>query len=246
VTRSYRTPCGDLDLVEGIEPWKTVEEPDYSCVGLNLGSPNPFFSFDVPQTMWSVDIKDLFPIPRAGLEESRLGMQTWFWSYLTLLESNVIQEDGSVIGRTKIRAHAVGEPGNKTRIVTMAEAAFSVYMQPFARRGKEVLEIDHAVRSGLVRGWSGYSLVCDLRTLNYVIPEDYVFMAGDYLEATDHMFHKNNKLVMTEVFKSAGLANSYTLSAINLLCSPREYLSDGVFKTTTKGILMGDPGTKVA
>lgn len=93
-----------------------------------------------------------------GTESNRLGFQIWAWSFIRLLQDDIITPDGFLsknavinIGRSAIR-----EPGGKVRLVTKSPAALIVYGQPFAHCVKEALQADPVLHAGLEAGWMAF------------------------------------------------------------------------------------------
>jgi len=149
-----------------------------------------------------------------------------------------------------VAIHAIGEPGNKTRVITKPLAALGVFLRPFARTFKEILAFDPCLKAGLGAGWQGYDLCQDLAQREFAPLDDSLVMTGDYVAATDHIEHQPALRLAHIAFGAMGIpfgsdsGAEYTMICLSMLCSPRRVVSYAD-RLTVRGVLMGDPGSKV-
>jgi len=143
-----------------------------------------------------------------------------------------------------VRASAIGEPGDKARIVTVAEDWLTEFLQPFAHEILGELRTHPSVTAGLSRAWQGFEWVKGLR--NAESPPDRHFLSSDLTTATDFCTHEYSQAMLEGFLEGLGRRSSYFDTATQLLCSSRVYedpLGRDEF-VTCRGILMGDPGAK--
>lgn len=169
------------------------------------------------------------------------------WAFITLIEQGILDDQGNPTGvMPKVKRETICEPGGKVRVVTATNAALVIYGQPFAHVCKELLAIDPLVGPGLEAGYQGWEFYKRLLSVGYEIPEHHQLMMGDYETATDFIEHELAFRVCCSFFNGARIRSSYVYSYLRLLCSPREvWYKNHLQFTTRRGILMGDPGSKI-
>jgi hypothetical protein len=149
-----------------------------------------------------------------------------------------------------IRPSAIGEPGAKSRVVTVGECWLTMLLQPWSHHVIGGLRNHPSATAGLTRGWQLYEWV--KRQGNSAPPPagDRWYKSSDLTTATDFCVHEYS-LAMLEGLHRGLLRDSdpYFRLCAELLCSGRTYEGDVIKenfdKVTTRGILMGDPGAKI-
>ncbi|UHK03135.1 MAG: RNA-dependent RNA polymerase [Sanya narnavirus 4] len=153
--------------------------------------------------------------------------------------------------RPRIRCASIGEPGWKSRVVTIGEDWLTIFLQPFSHQMRAELEIHPSARVGLSRGWQMFEYIKTCGWKNqYSDPEDRFYLSSDLKTATDYCRHDFSLALLKGFMDGIRASTHYNVLAAELLCSPREYLSTICGSTffgreTTRGILMGDPGAKI-
>jgi hypothetical protein len=239
------------NLVAGLPVWTTMcrETPVYDASRI----------FGESAEDMVLDFENFkYEDPLYGLDSST-GMQILQWSIEENLRNNILrgspfrslsgQDDflelGSVI--PSIRASAIGEPGAKSRVVTVGEDSLTMFLQPFSHHLIGLLKLHPSATAGLSRGWQGYEWVKGLRNAAPVPNEATYFLSSDLTRATDFCTHEYSLAMLEGFLEGIGEENNVYLQACaELLCSPRVYESGTEFfdVPTTLGILMGDPGAK--
>lgn len=150
-----------------------------------------------------------------------------------------------------IRATAIGEPGNKSRVVTVGEDWLTILLQPLAHALIGLLKEDPDARAGLSRGWQGFEFTKDLGFRDDApLPfgERYI-LSSDLKTATDFCPHGYSHALVRGFIDGLGITSTLTDLWTDLLCSPRDYVryvgGEEVVTPTSRGILMGDPGSKL-
>jgi hypothetical protein len=149
-----------------------------------------------------------------------------------------------------IRASAIGEPGAKSRIVTVGEDWLTMFLQPFAHDVVGELRAHPSATAGLTRGWQLYEWIKGLRS---AAPPHFkasrYFLSSDLTTATDFCTHEYSLAMLDGLLEGLGKKESlYHNLCAQLLCSPRIYegpVEEFIDSPTTRGILMGDPGSKI-
>jgi hypothetical protein len=149
-----------------------------------------------------------------------------------------------------IRPSAIGEPGAKSRIVTVGEDWLTMLLQPWAHHVIGALRTHPSATSGLTRGWQLYEWV--KRQGNSAPPPagDRYYLSSDLTTATDFCTHEYSEAMLRGLHRGLERAgDTYFNLCESLLCSPRIYESDVIKeffdRPTSRGILMGDPGAKI-
>jgi hypothetical protein len=147
-----------------------------------------------------------------------------------------------------IRASAIGEPGAKSRVVTVGEDWLTIFLQPFSHHLLGMAKLHPSVTAGLTRGWQLYEWVKGLRNAGPVTNQITYFLSSDLTAATDWCVHQYSKAMVLGFMEGLGEDSQYLQASAELLCSGRRYETDieGFFDLiTSRGILMGDPGAKL-
>lgn len=191
--------------------------------------------------------------PLFGLDD-RTGYQLLQWSIEYGIEtgylsgSRIYDEKNPLSIRTppEIRPSAIGEPGNKARVVTVAPAWLTILLQPMSHLLSQHMLNYPPARCGMTRSDQLYDWVG--RWYNRSEPPDIMFLSSDLTTATDYCQFENSYAMLIGFLSGLGEMSTFTEFCARLLCSPRIYLNDkspndGLL--TTRGVLMGDPGTKI-
>nr|CAK8177710.1 RNA-dependent RNA polymerase [Narnavirus sp.] len=146
----------------------------------------------------------------------------------------------------KIRASAIGEPGNKSRVVTIGEGWLTVLLQPYAHALIDILRGDPDAKAGLSRSWQGFEFVKRWASRDVLPASDERFiLSSDLKTATDYCPHGYAKALLKGFITGLGFNTPFTELWADLVTSPRLYWKDGREYQTKRGVLMGDPGSKV-
>nr|CAK8177717.1 RNA-dependent RNA polymerase [Narnavirus sp.] len=182
------------------------------------------------------------------------GFQIFQWSLEEGISRGFIQgkpyrdPDGlSITGKAPlIRASAIGEPGNKSRVVTVGEGWLTIFLQPYAHALIGILKRDSDAKAGLSRAWQGFEYVKRWAGRDKLPPEEQRFiLSSDLKTATDYCPHGYSRSLLKGFIDGLGLETELTNLWVDLLTCGRTYVSPFGKKITTRGILMGDPGAKL-
>lgn len=193
--------------------------------------------------------------PLYGLDKST-GLQLLQWSIEECLANGLLVGDPYKTERTlkkgpvapSIRASAIGEPGAKSRVVTVGEDCLTIFLQPFSHHLLGMVKQHPSATTGLTRGWQLYEWCKNLRKAGPVRNQSTYFLSSDLTTATDFCRHDHSTQMVEGFMEGCGESSPYLSAACHLLCSGRRYESEieGFFDSlTTRGILMGDPGAKL-
>jgi len=152
--------------------------------------------------------------------------------------------------RPSMRAATIGEPGAKSRVVTVAEDWVTELLQPWAHHVIGALRTHPSAAAGLTRGWQLFEWVKAQGNSAAPPRNNRYFLSSDLTTATDFCTHEYS-LAMLEGFHRGIERDSdpfFDLCA-RLLCTGRvlegePHLPRTHESITSRGILMGDPGTK--
>jgi len=147
-----------------------------------------------------------------------------------------------------IKSSAIGEPGAKSRVVTVGEDWLTIFLQPFSHHLLGLAKLHPSVTAGLTRGWQLYEWVKRLRNAGPVTNQLTYFLSSDLTRATDFCTHQYSTDMVEGYIEGCDETSDYLLTSARLLCSPRRYetsLEEFSDMLTTRGILMGDPGAKL-
>jgi hypothetical protein len=138
------------------------------------------------------------------------------------------------------------------------------YLQPFSHQTTGYLAVLPEARAGLGAAAQGFEYAKELGFKPAMVNSQsgLYFGSSDLKEATDYCDHKISKTLLEGFYDGIGKYNTYyggendqsgvkylhpyIQTSINLLCSARivEYPLTGNLITSSRGILMGDPGAK--
>jgi hypothetical protein len=196
--------------------------------------------------------------PLYGLDHTT-GYQLLQWSIEEGLRNKILEgspyyrENDSLrlSGRwPSIRPSTIGEPGAKSRVVTVAEDWLTVLLQPWSHHVIGMLRAHPSASSGLTRGWQLFEWV--KRQGNSAPPPrgNRYYLSSDLTTATDFCVHSYSKSMLGGLHRGLERAgDTYFNLCADLLTSPRIYEGGNVEeyfdKPTTRGVLMGDPGAKI-
>ncbi|UHM27569.1 MAG: RNA-dependent RNA polymerase [Sanya narnavirus 11] len=142
------------------------------------------------------------------------------------------------------RVLTVPEPGYKARIVTTGPFWLNVLQQSASHELKTILSRHPSARSSMMKtdqAWQALYLLTGKR-----FPEGSACLSSDLSEATDHIPKEVGYLLLKGFSEGAAYkAPSLNLGLRMLQCN-REFVAPGhVSLTQTRGIMMGEPLTKV-
>nr|CAK8177715.1 RNA-dependent RNA polymerase [Narnavirus sp.] len=170
----------------------------------------------------------------------------------SIIGSPFRDENGLKMGRfPSIRASAIGEPGGKSRVVTVGEDWLTIFLQPLAHALLANLKKDKSARAGLSRAWQGFEYVKAWSTKDKAFPpsvDERFILTSDLKTATDYCIMEYSKSLLTGFILGLGLEGALSSLWIELLVGPRIYegpVEEYISRTTQRGVLMGDPGSKV-
>lgn len=179
-----------------------------------------------------------------GFTEEIISKMTFFMSWIYLVKRGYLEPDGTHTGKPyDTKVSGIGEPGNKARIVTRAEALLVTYMQPMAHIMKQILMEDPSLRTGFQPGNQLWELakrldkhVQDTRLESF---QRKTWLYGDYDTATDRFVRERAELAMRELFPR-GEHNNYIDGTLDIILG--SWCREG--ELTVRGIPMGMPCTK--
>lgn len=162
-------------------------------------------------------------------------------------EKDILRMSGR---KPSIRPSAIGEPGAKSRVVTVGEDWLTMILQPWSHHVIGALRNHPSARSGLTRGWQLYEWVKRQGNLDAPPVGDRYYLSSDLTSATDFCLHEYSRAMLEGLHRGLEReGDSYFRLAADLLCSGRVYEGDAIKENfdqvTTRGILMGDPGAKI-
>jgi len=149
-----------------------------------------------------------------------------------------------------IRPSAIGEPGAKSRVVTVGEDWVTLLLQPWCHHIVSMLKYHPSATSGLTRGWQLFEWVKRLN--DRTRPRNVHFLSSDLTTATDFCTLEYSRAMLEGFHRGIGRQSDryFALCAQVLTCGRVYECSDEgerkrfFDRPTTRGILMGDPGAK--
>jgi len=235
-------------LIAGRPRWQTM------CRETPVSRPDDEFG-ESAETM-VLDFENFkYEDPLYGLD-SATGLQLLQWSIEESIRNGLLDgtpyDNGVPLRKgnvaPSIRASAIGEPGAKSRVVTVGEDCLTILLQPFSHHLLGKMKMHPSATSGLTRGWQLYEWCKRLRSAGACKGETTYFLSSDLTTATDFCRHDFSLSMIEGFMEGLGESSPYLSACAELLCSPRRYESDieGFFDSdTSRGILMGDPGAKL-
>jgi len=238
-------------LVAGRPRWQTmcrdepVHEPHHEFGESTESMVLDFENFKYEDPLYGLDAVTGYQLLQWALEEGLANRG---------LQGSPYKDDNSplLVGTTapSIKASAIGEPGAKSRVVTVGEDWLTIFLQPFSHHLLGMAKLHPSVTAGLTRGWQLYEWVKGLRNAGPVTNQTTWNLSSDLSQATDFCTHEYSSKMVEGFIEGVGEQGSdYLKVSTGLLCSGRRYenaILDNVRDTlTTRGILMGDPGAKL-
>jgi hypothetical protein len=165
------------------------------------------------------------------------------------MEEGYIKPSGRPTGKMfETTLVAQGEPGAKTRIPSKSRAYLTTYLQPYAHVMRAVLETDPTLHSGLAAGNQAWNLVADMSSQWGEIKADSIFesvLLGDLEKSTDFVEYEAGRLHMDSFWEPWKGVSDYFRFAHELILQPFLLEANGTLDISTRGALMGLPGTKI-
>jgi hypothetical protein len=152
----------------------------------------------------------------------------------------------------EVRMVAIGEPGGKTRPVSVGVDLLTILLSPFGHQLKDLLSFHEHARAGLTAAAQGFEAAKSLAYTKFDTKSscDRMFLSCDLTQASEFLEHRFSMVILKEFCLAVGCATPYMLLCIDILCSGR-YIESAetkdykfVGKLTLRASLMGDPGTK--
>jgi len=235
-------------LVAGRPRWQTM------CRDSPVHQPHHVFGESTEDMV--LDFENFkYEDPLYGLDHAT-GLQLLQWAIEDSIKNGILAgspyDNGVPLKKgdvaPSIRASAIGEPGAKSRVVTVGEDCLTILLQPFAHHLLGKIKLHPSATAGLTRGWQLYEWVKGLRSAGPVPRETTYFLSSDLTTATDYCRHDFSLAMLEGYLEGLGESSPYLSACAQLLCSGRTYESDVecyLDTVTTRGILMGDPGAKL-
>lgn len=148
-----------------------------------------------------------------------------------------------------IRVSPIGEPGGKVRTITVDEDWVTLFLSPFGHETISWLDWHPSATAGLGAAAQAYEYAKSARA---EVPKDFYFLTSDLTQASEMLVRPYTRTLLQSFCKGVGLKGPYYTTAIDLLCGSRLLDSCTIHGyeytgcETTRGCLMGDPGTKAA
>jgi len=259
-TREGTTLLGrDSTELCGFPRWMTVGRKDYTDFISALphdseGAIHPCVRAGESRQDTEFDFENFkYEDPIYGLDEAT-GYQLHQWSVETLLELGIltgnkhdpdsIQISSEVI--PLVRRSSIGEPGAKSRVITVGEACVTIFLQPFSHHITGWLRTHPSAQAGLTRAAQGFEYVKGLHLKEHPPVEqlDLMMLSSDLTTATDFCVHSYSQAMLDGFVRGVQEISVYHRLSRELLCSPRRVIDGEETWTTSRGILMGDPGAK--
>lgn len=186
------------------------------------------------------------------------GYQLLQWAYEegirtgSIIGSPYRTDSPPIMGRPPaVRASAIGEPGGKSRVVTVGEDWLTILLQPLAHALIANLRKDASARAGLSRAWQGFEYVKGWSTKDHTClpsPEERYILSSDLKTATDYCPRDYSEALLTGFILGLGIEGPFSSLWVKLVTGPRLYVGpvqEYAHCYTQRAVLMGDPGSKV-
>jgi hypothetical protein len=225
---------GNYTLKAGVERWKTVHIPPDDL----FGREKAIFK--------SIEMEGLITDVYYGFD-AHTGNQIVEAAADHLVTLGFLKRGSwQILRAPPVGVTAVGEPGGKSRIVTQDVWAWTIVLQPLGHVSGQLLGNHPFAAAGMKRAHQHFEWAKGF-THPVGVDESIDFpnlglVTSDMSEATDHCDFKVSNSILKSYLRGSGLATSYMMTASDLLCSAVQ-LPDGT--VSTRGILMGRPGTKI-
>jgi hypothetical protein len=254
--REGRTIFGEsYSLKAGVKIFRTMCRKEVAPEGDLIESDN---TFDI-----EVDFADFKYEDRIHGLDSRTGYQMLQFALEEGIRSGCISgkpwytpgQLHEVVSPPCVVVAPVGEPGGKTRTITVSEDWVTQFLSPFGHEMISYLEKIPAANCGVSKAAMAYEYAKRIGTRQSLdTAKELCFLTSDLTQASEYLEHEYSKALLEGFVNGAGLASPYMELAIKLLCSPRflEGCSGAAFPyphsgyQTRRACLMGDPGTKAA
>jgi len=185
-------------------------------------------------------------------ENSAQGERLFHWSCGKFRDRKTLYDNNSMSCRISL----VAELG-KYRTITVSTLQHAVFLHPLSHMGLKILEAFPSSESGIGaanHSWNFFKRLSHKNpSASFIFREDVetVVMSTDWKNATDHCDHYIAGAMFNRLFSQLGLPTWYRQMAHFALCAPRQVETldrngvpvDCFF--TKRGVLMGDPVTKV-
>jgi hypothetical protein len=244
----------------GIPRWMTVGRDDYTkfLSALPRDDEGAFHPSVVPGESRQDTFFDFenfkYEDPIFGLDEAT-GYQLHQWSVEELLSTGILTGDKHNPESIRfnpdisplVRRTTIGEPGAKSRVVTVGEACLTIFLQPFSHHIGGRLKAHPSAYAGFTRSAQAFEYVKAIHVKEHPDTDqlDLWMLSSDLTTATDFCQHGYSQSMLDGLFDGLGENFPYHRLSSQLLCSPRVVIDslDGNW-VTKRGILMGDPGAK--
>jgi hypothetical protein len=176
----------------------------------------------------------------------RTGFQLFEKSVDGLIAKGILNRELDLGDRLPpVTVETVPEGGGKVRVVTMEVSDVITYLEPLGHMFVEIFKLHPYTRVSMTRSFHHWEW-CRAYRGRKMVQKDLFLLNNDLSEATDHCDHEICFIAGCVILEYFGLLTKYSRSALRLLCSPRRVYGypDGEVVTSSRGVLMGDPGTK--
>jgi hypothetical protein len=262
--RSSKDGGKKAEIIPGFLEWLETNPPSDEVWELPTGG---YFSLKVDQPRWKAEIPNIRDLPQAeigeeidrsgwihpelvGMEEHRLAVLLHTYCYVMLVQDGYMEQNGRPTGRMfTTLLTSMGEPGGKARIPSKSAACLTTYLQPYAHVMRNVLECDPTLTSGLSAGNQAWELVKDLkRSWGTEFRGTDLWegiLLGDLERSTDFIEYEAGNLHMNSFWESWDGVSDYFRYAHELILQPFVVQIGRTKDISTRGALMGLPGTKI-
>jgi hypothetical protein len=243
-------------LVKGYRVFETmcrVTLPQFSSGSL-IKSDN---SFDI-----EVDPMDFKFEDRIFGLDGRTGYQLFQFSIEEGIKRGVLAGDPfysldnplRVVGTPSVRVVPIGEPGFKTRTITVTEDWETEFLSPFGHELTAKLSAIPSASAGLTAAAQAYEWIKRVSLLPTIDEESGLsLLTSDLSQASEYLRHDVTGIILDGFCDGVGITTPYTKLATKLLTQPHfledasgPYVYDYMGMCTRRGCLMGNPGTKGA
>lgn len=185
-----------------------------------------------------------------NIENSTVGEMIFHWAASHFIDRGRIYETNVM----SVRVSLVAELG-KYRGITVSHLAHSVLLHVASHVLLEYLSRIPSSRSGVSaanHAWNFFKLLSHKNPVaNFIFDEDAYVFSTDWEDATNYCDHAVAQGLINRLMYQLGFPNWYRQTVTFALCAPRqvEFVDEDTKVLecyyTTRGVLMGDPVTKV-
>jgi hypothetical protein len=180
-------------------------------------------------TAWGDPIKSQTYMQKFAGFNKNLGYLLLQWSFEEGVKEGILDpNNGKVIGNFRQRAIPLGEPGDKTRCLTVDPAWVTVFLTPFGHILVDTLRTIPEAAAGLGFGEPAFRFLQEISKIseksgNKIFLEYSWFLSMDLDKATDHFHKEKSRYLLRGYLHGLGkdFENPYNLLAIQLLLSDR-------------------------